>query len=120
MAVKQWVEKYVIRQLHVVVSTCKAAKGKLLKNQLFPRVIIDEATQAHEIETLETIINAKKVVLVGDQQQLGPVFRGETPNLDSMLSRLVEAGFENFVMLNQQYRMHSSLLEIPNTLFYEN
>jgi superfamily I DNA and/or RNA helicase len=68
MAVKQWVEKEIVREVPVVVSTCKAAKGKLLRRQLFPRVIIDEATQAHEIETLETIINAKKVVLVGDQQ----------------------------------------------------
>jgi superfamily I DNA and/or RNA helicase len=101
LAVKEWVEKDVVKSVRVVVCTCKAAKGKLLRRQHFPRVIIDEATQAHEIETLETIIDAKQVVLVGDQQQLGPVFRGSTPYLDSMLSRLVEADFPNFVMLDE-------------------
>ena len=65
----------------------------------FDTVIIDEATQAHEIETLDTIFNARKVVLVGDQHQLGPVFRGSTPLLDQMLSRLKSADFPNFVML---------------------
>jgi hypothetical protein len=68
--------------VQVVVTTCKATKGKLIRSQKFDIVIIDEATQAHEIETLETIFNAKKVVLVGDQHQLGPVFRGSTPLLD--------------------------------------
>jgi superfamily I DNA and/or RNA helicase len=53
--------------VQVVVTTCKATKGKLIRSQKFDIVIIDEATQAHEIETLETIFNAKKVVLVGDQ-----------------------------------------------------
>jgi DNA polymerase alpha-associated DNA helicase A len=52
--------------VQVVVTTCKATKGKLIKQQNFDTVIIDEATQAHEIETLDTIFNAKKVVLVGD------------------------------------------------------
>ena len=31
MAVKQWVEKQIVKNIPVVVSTCKAAKGKILK-----------------------------------------------------------------------------------------
>jgi superfamily I DNA and/or RNA helicase len=53
--------------MQVIVTTCKASNGKLIKKQNIDTVIIDEATQAHEIETLDTIFNAKKVVLVGDQ-----------------------------------------------------
>lgn len=49
--------------MQVVVTTCKATKGKLIRSQKFDIVIIDEATQAHEIETLETIFNAKKLFL---------------------------------------------------------
>ena len=102
------------------MTTCKAAQSRGLKDITFEKVIIDEATQASEIEVLSTMMDADQVVLIGDHKQLGPVYKFEVPNCDSMLSRLFNAGFKNFKMLQTQYRMHPFLLKVPNDLYYEN
>ncbi len=55
-----------IEKIPIIVTTCKAAKSNVFKDMHFSKVIIDEATQSHELETLETFLNADQVVLVGD------------------------------------------------------
>lgn len=51
-----------------------AAFDRRLKQFRFTQVLIDEATQATEPETLIPILKgAKHVILVGDHCQLGPV-----------------------------------------------
>jgi superfamily I DNA and/or RNA helicase len=40
------------------VTTCKAAQSQRLKDITFNKVIIDEATQASEIEVLSTMMDA--------------------------------------------------------------
>ena len=40
------------------------------------RVIVDEAAQALEAQILIPILAAEQIVLVGDHQQLGPVYNG--------------------------------------------
>ena len=44
-------------------------------------------------------------------------FKIHGPN--SMFSRLIEAKYP-FKFLDTQYRMHASLMKVPNTLFYNN
>jgi superfamily I DNA and/or RNA helicase len=56
------------------------------------------------------MMDAEQVVLIGDHKQLGPVYKFEVPHCDSMLTRLITAGYENFKMLKTQYRMHPFLL----------
>ena len=56
------------------------------------------------------MMDAEQVVLIGDHKQLGPVYKFEVPDCDSMLTRLITAGYENFKMLQTQYRMHPFLL----------
>ena len=58
--------------------------------------------------------------MIGDHKQLGPVYKFDVPNCDSMLTRLITAKYENFKMLKTQYRMHPFLLSVPNTLYYKN
>lgn len=48
-----------IKKIPIIVTTCKAAKSVVFEDVKFTKVIIDEATQSHELETLETIINAE-------------------------------------------------------------
>ena len=58
-------------------------------------------------------------MLVGDQKQLGPTYSFKVEGPTSLYARLIQAGHP-FDFLDIQYRMHRSLMEVPNLLFYEN
>ena len=108
-----------LENIPIIVTTCKSFGNSRLKNFRFRKVIIDEATQAQEVEALLTMKHADQVVLIGDHKQLGPIYKQEVQKCDSMFSRLIEGGFQ-FTMLTTQYRMHPYLLTVPNVLFYDN
>ena len=63
-----------MRNADVICTTCVAAFDRRIRNFRFRQVLIDEATQATEPETLIPILKgAKHIILVGDHCQLGPV-----------------------------------------------
>ena len=102
------------------------APGKRSKQQQlrFDLCIVDEAAQATETEVLCALrLAPKRVVLVGDPQQLPATVFIDSPNLvlleRSMFQRLAEGGvLINF--LNMQYRMHPTIAEFPSSYFYDN
>ena len=71
-----------------------------------------------EIDSLMPTRHAKQLVLVGDQQQLGPTYEYIFEGEHSLFSRLIKIGYETFFLSNQ-YRMHDSLLIVPNISFYK-
>jgi regulator of nonsense transcripts 1 len=86
-------------------------------------VLIDEATQATEPETLIPILRgAKHVILVGDHCQLGPVImckKAAKSGLNqSLFERLACLGIRP-IRLQVQYRMHPCLSNFPSLTFYE-
>ena len=71
---KRQAEDEILRNADVICTTCVSAFDQRLKPLKFKQVLIDEATQATEPETLIPILKgAKHVILVGDHCQLGPV-----------------------------------------------
>jgi superfamily I DNA and/or RNA helicase len=66
MEIKAEEERKFIGRIPIIVTTCKAVQSRALKDIKFRKVVIDEATQALEIETLLTMTNADQVVLIGD------------------------------------------------------
>ncbi|KAM1216197.1 probable RNA helicase SDE3 [Malus sylvestris] len=98
----------------------------------FSHIILDEAGQASEPETMIPISSLYKqntvVVLAGDPMQLGPIINSreaETFGLGkSYLERLYECDFyrngdRNYVTkLVKNYRSHPEILRLPNELFY--
>ncbi|KAH8055221.1 hypothetical protein JL720_14330 [Aureococcus anophagefferens] len=85
-------ERVLLKAADVICTTCACAGDPRLGGSRFRQVLIDEATQATEPESLIPIVlGAKQLVLVGDHQQLGPV----------------------------QYRSHPCLSEFPSAMFYE-
>jgi regulator of nonsense transcripts 1 len=90
---------------------------------VFRRVLIDEATQATEPESIIPIVlGCEQFILVGDHCQLGPVVmskRAANAGLNaSLFERLVTLGLRP-VRLQVQYRMHPCLSEWPSNVFYE-
>lgn len=80
---------------------------------------MDEATMVKENMMFLAAFHAEQIVLVGDQKQLGPTYPFKVKGPTSLFSRLIEAGHP-YDFLDIQYRMHRSLMDVPNMLFYEN
>ncbi|KAJ8599766.1 hypothetical protein CTAYLR_003412 [Chrysophaeum taylorii] len=65
-------ERVLLQAADVICTTCVGAGDPRLANFRFRQVLIDEATQATEAESLIPIVlGAKQLVMVGDHQQLG-------------------------------------------------
>mmetsp|Transcript_115056 Transcript_115056/g.199628 ORF Transcript_115056/g.199628 Transcript_115056/m.199628 type:complete len:1706 (-) Transcript_115056:102-5219(-) len=123
--------------LEVVCATCiGSGSNQLEKAGLeFHTVLIDECTQATETSCLVPICHgAKQLVLIGDQCQLEPLVKCSRAGSDdlegplmrrirheglgtSLFNRFHQQGFRP-VMLDTQYRMHSSICDFPSHAFY--
>lgn len=116
-------ERKILAAADVICTTCSSSGDRRLDSFEFSTVLIDEATQAIEPEILLPIVRGcKKLVLVGDHQQLGPVVMSNRVALAGMNLSL----FERLILLGNQprrlevqYRMHPCLSEFPSNMFYD-
>ncbi|EUD67514.1 hypothetical protein C922_02220 [Plasmodium inui San Antonio 1] len=116
-------EYKILLEADVICTTCVGAMDKRLKRFRFSQVLVDEATQSTEPECLVPLVTgAKKIVLVGDHCQLGPIIvckKAANAGLGkSLFERLVMLGITPF-RLEVQYRMHPALSEFPSYVFYD-
>ena len=127
----------------VVGVTCAASSFDVLDGSTFPIVLLDEASQMIEPASLLPLarFHAQRLIAVGDPKQLPPnlkslqeadgpsaassssSFSSSSSSLESclmkaMFERLSFAGVPT-ILLRQQYRMHPTLMQLPNALFYE-
>ncbi|UYV64032.1 MOV10L1 [Cordylochernes scorpioides] len=133
-----------VRQ-RLVVTTCTNA-GLLYRMQLpeshFSHILIDEAGQATEPETLIPILLSlsAQVVLAGDHKQLGPIVRSFVARNSglqlSLMERIMtrhcyqpdpdhyaETGNYNPYLVTKlidNYRSVPDLVEMPSRMFYDN
>ena len=106
----------------VICATCIGAGAGILDRYRFPYVLIDEATQSTEPQTVVPMCKgARQIVLVGDHCQLPPTVISEVAEDEglaiSLFSRLVELGVPP-MLLDTQYRMHPKIAEFPSDTFY--
>lgn len=119
----------------IIISTYMSASllyAEGIRRGHFSHIILDEAGQASEPETMIPISNLcikeTVIVLAGDPKQLGPVIysrQAENYGLGkSFLDRLFECKYyggndENYVIkLVRNYRCHPAILDLPSRLFY--
>jgi superfamily I DNA and/or RNA helicase len=110
----------------IIFTTCTGAGLGLLRKLTFPYVIVNEASQITEPNSLIPLVKGcKKAVLVGDHVQLRPTVTqlGEAYGYDiSLFERLYrspETGGVAKVMLDKQYRMHPDISKFPSSRFYD-
>ncbi|RKP20834.1 hypothetical protein ROZALSC1DRAFT_27712 [Rozella allomycis CSF55] len=114
----------ILNDAQIICSTLSASAHDILKKvQSFDLVIVDEACQAVELSTLIPLkYNPKKVILVGDPNQLPPtVFSMAAQKFQyeqSLFQRL--STFTNPILLSVQYRMHPDISAFPREYFYQN
>ncbi|MCA9490752.1 MAG: AAA family ATPase, partial [Myxococcales bacterium] len=79
--------------------------------------VVDEATQATEPAVWVAVPWVKRLLLVGDPHQLGPVVKTGDPILSQpLLNRLVDAGVP-LPMLEVQYRMAPAIRELVAEIY---
>lgn len=112
----------------VVFSTCVSSGSFLMRKYLenrktfFDIVIIDEASQALEPACWIAMLQAKKVIIVGDCHQIGPIVN---TNTQLTFYTLFERMFETYKyklckLLTIQYRMNEKIMQFPSRYFYNN
>lgn len=99
-----------------------SAKLDSFKNA-FEYLIVDEACQSTEMQTLIPFrLAPKRVILVGDQQQLpATTFSSNSESTGycrSLFERLLDSGFDK-TMLTIQFRMHPKIRAFPSEQFYD-
>ena len=112
-----------IKPAQVVCCTCITAGDPRLDNSIYEYVVVDEAAQALESETLIPLkYKAKKLILAGDHKQLGPLVKSKQvkeANFGQSLFERLAQRVEPTVLL-EQYRMHPLIAVFPSQKFYNN
>ncbi|MBD2385479.1 serine/threonine-protein kinase [Cylindrospermum sp. FACHB-282] len=138
---EEWNEKLKRKQIdlvsifldgvNVVGATCLGIAN--LKDFKFDWVIVDEAGRSTAPETFVPMTRGKKIILVGDHQQLPPIIDRELQTralgekdierkvLETSLFEYLynELPKSNKITLNHQYRMHPDIGNLVSDLFYE-
>uniref|UniRef100_A0A8C0IEM7 Immunoglobulin mu DNA binding protein 2 n=1 Tax=Bubo bubo TaxID=30461 RepID=A0A8C0IEM7_BUBBB len=111
----------------VVLATNTGASSegplKLLPENHFDLVVIDECAQALEASCWIPLLKAPKCILAGDHKQLPPTIISHTAAAKglslSLMERLTERYGEKVVrMLTVQYRMHQAIMQWASTEMY--
>eukprot|EP00002_Diphylleia_rotans_P024728 TRINITY_DN4885_c0_g1_i1.p1 TRINITY_DN4885_c0_g1~~TRINITY_DN4885_c0_g1_i1.p1 ORF type:complete len:1741 (+),score=313.68 TRINITY_DN4885_c0_g1_i1:317-5539(+) len=121
---KALVRKNILSAATIVCTTLGCCIHEELRELCdFRYVIVDEAAQALEISTLQTLLyKVQKLILVGDPNQLpatilSPALKAK--NYDkSLFARLMERQHP-FYFLDVQHRMHPDISRIPSKFFYK-
>ncbi|KAJ9700394.1 hypothetical protein PVL29_005951 [Vitis rotundifolia] len=125
-----------LKRYRIIISTYMSAAllyAEGVKRGHFSHILLDEAGQASEPETMIPLSHLCQrktvVVLAGDPMQLGPVIYSKDAETyclgKSYLERLFEFEFyneedENYVTkLVRNYRCHPEILHLPSQLFYK-
>uniref|UniRef100_A0A8C2Y7V8 Senataxin n=1 Tax=Coturnix japonica TaxID=93934 RepID=A0A8C2Y7V8_COTJA len=135
----QKVQTDIIMQSDIICCTLSTSGGGLLESACWRQgldpfccVIVDEAGQSCEVETLIPLIHrCNKLVLVGDPRQLPPTIKsvkaqeyGYGQSLMARLQRHLEEQVQNnllrlpVVQLTVQYRMHPDICLFPSSYVY--
>ena len=94
---------------------------KRLDGWSFDVAIIDEASQLSIPLALSVMSRVKKVIFVGDHEQLDPIMPKESGSemfSESIFKRLAILYPNEINLLDTSYRLNSDLISIPNQLFY--
>jgi len=119
-------EQYIIDDLlskaQVITATLVGANNYLIRHLAYQTVVIDEAGQALEPACWIPILKAKKVVLAGDHFQLPPTIKSTEAAQKGLSTTLLEKCAalypEAVTLLEEQYRMHESIMGYSSAVFY--
>ncbi|RXN00564.1 DNA-binding protein SMUBP-2 [Acipenser ruthenus] len=117
----------ILKRAEVVLATNTGASAdgplKLLPNDYFDIVVIDECAQALEGSCWIPLLKAPKCILAGDHKQLPPTIKSHTATVKglslSLMERLIQKYGDQVVkMLTVQYRMNHAIMQWASEQMY--
>ncbi len=120
-------EKYVtndiISRAEVIASTLVGANHSSIRHLQFDTAVIDEAGQSLEPASWIPVVKARKLILAGDHFQLPPTVKSAEAARKGLSVTLLEKAValhpEAVVLLEEQYRMNSKIMEYSSRVFYD-
>ncbi|HEX5026949.1 MAG TPA: AAA domain-containing protein [Agriterribacter sp.] len=120
-------EQYIINDLlsraQVITATLVGANHYTVRHLNYHTVVIDEAGQALEPACWIPILKGQKVILAGDHFQLSPTIKSDEAARHGLSTTLLEKCVslhpESVVLLEEQYRMHETIMGFSSDVFYE-
>ncbi|XP_061465901.1 DNA-binding protein SMUBP-2 isoform X2 [Rhineura floridana] len=118
----------ILTHANVILATNTGASSdgplKLLPENHFDLVVIDECAQALEASCWIPLLKARKCILAGDHKQLPPTIishKAATEGLSlSLMERLIQKYGDRVVkMLTVQYRMHQTIMQWASSEMYD-
>jgi ATP-dependent RNA/DNA helicase IGHMBP2 len=120
---EQYILDDVLAKAQVVTATLVGANHYTVRGLRYRTVVIDEAGQALEPACWIPILKADRVVLAGDHCQLPPTIKSEEAARGGFSTTLLEKNValhpEAVVLLEEQYRMHATIMGYSSGVFYE-
>ncbi len=121
-----FLERYIVQDLlndaEVIVATLAGVDHPLLKGKTYKTVFIDEAGQALEPACWIPILRSDRVIMAGDHMQLPPTVKSAAAQKEnfgySLFERIIDQ-HQVDSMLTMQYRMDPTIVQWPNSYFYE-
>jgi len=119
---EQYILDDVVARAQVVAATLVGANHYTVRGLRYRTVVIDEAGQALEPACWIPILKAERVVLAGDHCQLPPTIKSEEAARGGLSTTLLEKNValhpEAVVLLEEQYRMHATIMGYSSGVFY--
>jgi ATP-dependent RNA/DNA helicase IGHMBP2 len=119
--IEEFVSEDIISKAQVITATLVGADHYTIKKLAFKTVVMDEAGQALEPAAWIPILKAQRVILAGDHLQLPPTVKSQPSKLTTtLLEKCVVLHPEAVILLDEQYRMNTSIMGFSSSKFYNN
>ncbi len=120
---EQYIVNDILSKANIITATLVGANHYTIRQLRYQTVVIDEAGQALEPACWIPILKAQKVVMAGDHCQLPPTIKSEEAARKGLSTTLVEKCValhpEAIVLLEEQYRMHETIMGFSSKEFYD-
>lgn len=118
---EQYIVNDILSHADVITATLVGANHYTVKHLRYHTVVIDEAGQALEPACWIPFLKGRKVVMAGDHNQLPPTIKSVEAAKElgtTLMEKLVAECPQSVVLLEEQYRMHESIMGFSSREFY--
>jgi ATP-dependent RNA/DNA helicase IGHMBP2 len=120
---EQYITDDLLAKAQVVTATLVGSNHYTVRSMRYHTVVIDEAGQGIEPACWIPILKGGKLVLAGDHLQLPPTIKSDEAAKkglgNTLLEKLANKYPQAVTLLEEQYRMHSRIMQYSSDTFYE-